>query len=94
MLAKSGEMTPPLPPLCRLWRLSMPILSLGSVTRAERQDWLKSCAEGIDYQGLQIAYLMGKLKVPTGNFQAILKEPRIAGPIVKSFGLMQKLDTE
>ncbi len=62
--------------------------------RADRKQWLKWCENGIGMTGLGAAFAMGKLKFLSGDFAAMIKDPRMAGPFVKSFGLMQKLDTE
>jgi hypothetical protein len=37
---------------------------------------------------------MGKLKFLSGDFKSMIKDPRMAGPFVKSFALMKKLDTQ
>lgn len=62
--------------------------------RADRANWMKWCSDGIGMAGLGTAFAMGKLKFLTGDFKAMIKDPRMAGPFVKSFGLMASLDTE
>lgn len=44
--------------------------------------------------GLGTAFAMGKLKFLTGDFKGMIKDPRMAGPFVKSFALMQQIETE
>ena len=36
-------------------------------------------------------FTTGKLKFVKGDYKAMLKDPRMAGPFVKSFGLMQRI---
>lgn len=59
--------------------------------RASRADWMKWVEKGISMTGLGTAFAMGKLKFRKGDFKAMIKDPRMAGPFVKSFGLMQKV---
>ena len=44
--------------------------------------------------GLGTAFAMGKLKFKSGDFKAMIKDPRMAGPFVKSFALMKQIDTQ
>ncbi|TXH73437.1 MAG: SCP-2 sterol transfer family protein [Thiothrix sp.] len=62
--------------------------------RAERKDWLKWVEKGIGLTGMGLAYTTGKLKFKTGDYGAMIKNPKMAGPFVKSFGLMQKIKTQ
>jgi putative sterol carrier protein len=59
--------------------------------RADRADWMKWVEKGIGMMGLGTAFASGKLKFRKGDFQAMIKDPRMAGPFVKSFGLMQRI---
>lgn len=59
--------------------------------RADKADWMKWVANGIGMVGLGTAFTMGKLKFPKGDFAAMIKDPRMATPFVKSFGLMQRI---
>jgi len=43
---------------------------------------------------LGTAFAMGKLKFVHGDFKGMIKDPRMAGPFVKSFGLMQKIGAD
>lgn len=62
--------------------------------RAERKDWLKWVEKGLGLTGMGLAYTTGKLKFKTGDYGAMIKNPKMAGPFVKSFGLMQKIKTQ
>ncbi len=59
--------------------------------RASADSWQKWVAKGIGMTGLGMAYTTGKLKFPTGDYKAMLKDPRMAGPFVKSFGVMSRV---
>ena len=62
--------------------------------RAERKDWPKWVEKGLGLTGMGLAYTTGKLKFKTGDYGAMIKNPKMAGPFVKSFGLMQKIKTQ
>lgn len=62
--------------------------------RADRANWLKWASNGIGMTGLGTAFAMGKLKFLKGDFKAMIKDPRMAGPFVKSFGLMGNVPTD
>jgi hypothetical protein len=62
--------------------------------RADRKDWMKWVKDGIGMVGLGTAYTFGKLKFVKGDYGAMMKNPKMAGPFVKSFGLMAKIDTQ
>ena len=62
--------------------------------RADMKDWLKWVEKGIGMMGLGTAYATGKLKFKTGDYKAMMKDPRMAGPFVRSFGLMQKIGAD
>lgn len=62
--------------------------------RADRKDWLKWVEKGLGFTGMGLAYTTGKLKFKTGDYGAMIKNPKMAGPFVKSFGLMQKIKTQ
>ncbi len=57
--------------------------------RADRKDWMKWVADGLGMAGMASAYMFGKLKFKHGDYSAMIKDPRMAGPFVKSFGLMK-----
>lgn len=62
--------------------------------RAKLDDWLKWVRKGIGMMGLGTAYATGKLKFKVGDYKAMMKDPRMAGPFVKSFGLMQQVGAD
>ena len=62
--------------------------------RADKKDWMKWVAKGIGMTGMGMAFASGKLKFLKGDFKAMIKDPRMAGPFVKSFGLMNKIGAE
>lgn len=62
--------------------------------RADMKDWLKWVEKGIGMMGLGTAYATGKLKFRSGDYKAMMKDPRMAGPFVRSFGLMQKIGAD
>lgn len=57
-------------------------------SEATWQDWL---ARPPGMMGLGIAYTSGKLKFLAGDYAAMIKDPRMAGPFVKSFQVMGKV---
>lgn len=61
--------------------------------RADRKHWMKWVTKGIGMAGLGMAYASGKLKFVEGDYGAIMKNPKMAGPFIKSFGLMKNIDT-
>ena len=62
--------------------------------RADRKDWLKWLDKPLGMTSMGMAYASGKLKFYKGDFKAMIKDPRMAGPFVKSFGLMSKIGGE
>lgn len=62
--------------------------------RADLKDWLKWVEKGIGMTGMGAAFMTGKLKFKEGDYKAMLKDPRMANPFVKSFGLMQQIPTD
>jgi putative sterol carrier protein len=62
--------------------------------RATPDNWRKWAEDGIGMAGLGTAFAMGKLKFMKGDFAAMIKDPRMAGPFVKSFALMGQIATD
>lgn len=62
--------------------------------RADLKDWLKWVENGIGMAGMGIAFATGKLKFKVGDYKGMLKDPRMANPFVKSFGLMQLIGAD
>ncbi len=58
--------------------------------RASTDSWGKWLKDGIGMAGLGMAYTTGKLKFKTGDYSAMLKDPRMASPFIKSFSIMGK----
>lgn len=56
--------------------------------RASAADWEKWCAKGLGMMGLGLAYTTGKLKFNVGDYGAMVKNPAMAGPFIKSFTVM------
>ncbi len=61
--------------------------------RATHDDWSKWVKDGLGFAGLGAAFAMGKLKFVKGDFPSMIKDPRMAGPFVKSFALMGRIAT-
>jgi hypothetical protein len=56
--------------------------------RASPADWEKWCVNGIGMMALGLAYTSGKLKFKVGDYGAMIKNPAMAGPFIKSFAVM------
>lgn len=56
--------------------------------RASPADWEKWCKNGIGMMALGLAYTTGKLKFKVGDYGAMIKNPAMAGPFIKSFSAM------
>ena len=56
--------------------------------RADQKNWEKWLAKGVGMTGLGMAVTTGKLKFKTGDFKAMISDPRMAGPFIKSFSVM------
>lgn len=61
--------------------------------RADEKSWMKWVEKPMGMAGLGMAYAGGKLKFNKGDYGAMMKNPKMAGPFVKSFGLMAKIET-
>ena len=60
--------------------------------RASPKNWSKWLKKGLGMASLGAAYLRGKLKFKTGNYSAMIKDPRMVGPFIKSFTVMGRVD--
>ena len=58
--------------------------------RATQANWEKWLKKGIGMMGLGAAYTTRKLKFNVGDYMAMIKDPRMAGPFIKSFSAMGK----
>ena len=56
--------------------------------RASATDWEKWCQKGLGMVSLGMAYTTGKLKFKVGDYGAMIKNPAMAGPFIKSFSVM------
>lgn len=61
--------------------------------RADEKSWMKWVSKPLGMAGMGMAYASGKLKFNKGDYGAMIKNPKMAGPFVKSFALMTKIDT-
>ena len=75
-----------------LWSASAPPANWDM--RADESDWKKWIEKGIGMTGLGIAFATGKLKFKVGDYKAMLKDPRMAGPFAGCFGLMQVIGAD
>ena len=58
--------------------------------RASKADWEKWLKKAPGMMGLGVAYTTRKLQFKVGDYTAMMKDPRMAGPFVKSFSAMGK----
>jgi hypothetical protein len=56
--------------------------------RADPEDWEKWFKKGLNMMGLSGAYMQGKLKFLVGDYGAMIKDPRMVNPFLKSFSVM------
>lgn len=56
--------------------------------RASADNWQKWIAKPPGMMGLGMAYTSRKLKFNKGDYSAMIKDPRMAGPFIKSFAAM------
>lgn len=61
--------------------------------RADKKSWLKWQSKGIGMAGLGMAYASGKMKFVSGDYGSMAKNPKMAGPFIKSFGIMKAIET-
>lgn len=59
--------------------------------RASQANWEKWIKKGIGMMGLGMAYTSRKLKFEVGDYGAMLKDPRMAGPFIKTFTVMGRV---
>ena len=62
--------------------------SLSWDIRAKPENWEKWLSKGVGMAGLGMAYTTGKMKFVVGDYMAMVKDPRMAGPFIKSFNVM------
>ena len=61
--------------------------------RATKDNWMKWVEKPLGMTSMGMAFTTGKLKFVEGDFKQMIKTPSMAGPFVKSFGLMTTLGT-
>ena len=59
--------------------------------RCEKSQWETWLKKPPGMMKLGLAYTSGKLKFAVGDYGAMVKDPRMAGPFIKSFSLMAKV---
>lgn len=59
--------------------------------RATSDNWQKWANKPPGMMGLGMAYTSRKLKFLVGDYGAMIKDPRMAGPFIKSFSVMGKV---
>lgn len=59
--------------------------------RADRDHWQQWLNKGLNMMGLSMAYMSRKLQFRVGDYTAMIKDPRMAGPFIKSFTVMGKV---
>ncbi len=58
--------------------------------RASADNWAKWMKKPPGMMGLGLAYTSRKMKFQIGDYTAMIKDPRMAGPFIKSFAAMGK----
>ncbi|MEE9343783.1 MAG: SCP-2 sterol transfer family protein [Gammaproteobacteria bacterium] len=56
--------------------------------RASEGNWQKWMKKPPGMMGLGMAYTSRKMKFQVGDYTAMIKDPRMAGPFIKSFSVM------
>ncbi|MCK5855331.1 MAG: hypothetical protein KAG56_08920 [Sulfurovaceae bacterium] len=59
--------------------------------RADQANWDKWTTKPLGMTSMGMAFATGKLQFKSGDFKAMIKNPSMAGPFVKSFALMTKI---
>lgn len=59
--------------------------------RASKENWQKWFNKPPGMMGLGIAYTSRNLKFNKGDYTAMIKDPRMAGPFIKSFMVMGRV---
>jgi hypothetical protein len=65
--------------------------SLNWDLRADREQWQQWIKKGLNLMGLSMAYMTRKLQFRVGDYAAMMKDPRMAGPFIKSFAVMSRV---
>lgn len=59
--------------------------------RADCQHWQRWKTKGLNMMGLSMAYMTRKLQFQVGDYTAMIKDPRMAAPFIKSFAVMSRV---
>jgi putative sterol carrier protein len=59
--------------------------------RADQKNWDKWVKKPLGMTSMGMAFATGKLQFKSGDFKAMIKNPSMAVPFVKSFALMTKI---
>ena len=59
--------------------------------RATAEQWEKWMKKPPGMTGLGLAFTTGKIKFKVGDYGSVLKDPRMAGPFIKSFSVMGRV---
>ena len=59
--------------------------------RARQDTWKSWMEKEMGMMGLGAAYTTRKLKFANGDYKAMIKDPRMAGPFIKSFSVMGRV---
>lgn len=59
--------------------------------RASEDSWKGWIAKGVGMMGLGLAFSTGKMKFVVGDYGAMIKDPRMASPFIKSFSVMGRV---
>jgi len=59
--------------------------------RAKEETWNSWMSKEMGMMGLGAAYTTRKLKFANGDYKAMIKDPRMAGPFIKSFTVMGRV---
>lgn len=59
--------------------------------RAKTEQWQKWIGKPPGMMGLGTAFASGKMKFKVGDYGSMLKDPRMAGPFIKSFSVMARV---
>jgi hypothetical protein len=59
--------------------------------RASAEQWNKWIAKPPGMMGLGMAFTSRKMKFVVGDYSSMVKDPRMAGPFIKSFAVMARV---
>ncbi|MCU7935686.1 MAG: SCP-2 sterol transfer family protein [Candidatus Thiodiazotropha sp. (ex Dulcina madagascariensis)] len=59
--------------------------------RASQEQWRKWIAKPPGMMGLGMAFTSRKMKFVVGDYSSMIKDPRMAGPFIKSFAVMGRV---